>query len=113
MSAAPRQQECEEAIQHALTSVEQVLAHENDDKYQGQVSALLSVAMRSLVQLRNNLTVAQRACASVPGMPTLDQANALISLMAGIEYPLAGIHWPRIRRVSNELTQMLGAQQAG
>ena len=111
MNAVPHASEFGEDLENALRSVDAVLAHKDNHESVGEISGRFSVAVRSVVHLRNGITAANRAGTALPGTPSLDHVNALISLMAGIEYPLAGIHWSRIQRVRDDLTQMLAAQQ--
>lgn len=42
----------------------------------------------------------------------LDKINAMLSVIASLEYPLAGLHWQRIEKVRKGLDQMLQESKA-
>jgi hypothetical protein len=94
-------------LQAALQSVEAVLERQQDNENLAQVSGHFSHAVQSMVHLRNRITAIGRAGTPSPDGISLDRINALISVMAGIEYPAAGIHWPRIQQVRDGLKQMM------
>lgn len=41
-----------------------------------------------------------------------DRMNAIASLMAGVEYPLAGIHWKRMDKIDEALGKLLDEWKA-
>jgi hypothetical protein len=94
-------------LKAALQTVESVLARQHDNESLAQVSGQLSHAVQSVVRLRNCMTITCRAGVPHPDGISLDRINAIISVMTGIEYPLAGIHWPRIQQVRDGLKQMM------
>lgn len=106
-------------LEQALQRVNRVLAGKDADEGMATVSEQFSEAVGAMVRLRDGLIPGgtagmpddRRDGAARPGAPRLAEVNALISLMAGIEFPLGGIHWPRIERVSAELQKMLKASE--
>lgn len=90
----------------ALQAVETVLAR--GEAGTAEVSEGFSHAVRALTTLRRHCAERCRTDGAAGSASRLDHVNALISVMAGIEYPLAGIHWPRVRQVREELRKMAG-----
>jgi hypothetical protein len=66
--------------------------------------ALFSAAMVRLVAARN----ARLRSAGAAADPQLRQLNAVLSLMASIEFPLAGFHRERIAQVEQALQALAG-----
>lgn len=64
----------------------------------------LAEAVRCLVQLRNELTVRRRE-----GEPNdhLERCNAILSMVVGGEYPLAGLRRDRVRKARDELALLV------
>jgi hypothetical protein len=61
--------------------------------------------VRCLVKLRTELTAARRE--GDPG-DRLERCNAILSMVIGGEYPLAGIRRDRLRKARDELATALG-----
>ena len=66
----------------------------------------IAEAVRCLVQLRTELAARWR-----DGAPKdrLDRCNAILSMIVGGEYPLAGVRRDRVRQARDELRSLLGA----
>jgi len=103
----PRKETLNRDLEAALRSVETVLGWENDHVELAKVSEEFSHAVQSTVRLRNRISEARRHTEPLPEQLSLDRVNAIISMMSSIEYPLAGVHWPRIKQVRDSLRQML------
>lgn len=95
-----------QCLHTALQAVETVLAR--GEAGTADVSEEFSRAVRALTTLRRHSTGQRRTDGAAGPAARLDRINALISVMASIEYPLAGIHWPRVRQVCKELRKMAG-----
>ncbi|MBV9374962.1 MAG: hypothetical protein JO320_07905 [Alphaproteobacteria bacterium] len=67
----------------------------------------LAAAALCLVQLRSELTARRREDA--PGRP-LERCNAILSMVVGGEYPLAGIRRERLQKARDELASLLDGQ---
>lgn len=92
----------------ALSSIETVL-----DERPGEHMKELSLAVRALVRARDRLIDVRRSEGLSPeGEEHLRSINAMLSVVASLEYPLAGLHWQRIKLVHEGLSQMLGKEQA-
>jgi hypothetical protein len=65
----------------------------------------LAEAVRCLVQLRAALAARWRDGAS---RDKLDRCNAILSMVVGGEFPLAGIRRDRVRSARDELRSLLG-----
>jgi hypothetical protein len=68
-----------------------------------------------IVQVRNALIAQAQAPdgTAAAGSPVLQDANALLSLMASIEFPLGGFHADRFRAVVAALGRLAGELDAG
>jgi hypothetical protein len=66
-----------------------------------------------LIQVRNAVIAARRADQQVGPPDLLKRLNQLASVMAGIEYPLGGVHWPRIAALRKELGALIAAMDQG
>lgn len=97
----------------ALQAIETVLAR--GEAGTADVSEEFSRAVRALTAFRRHCADRYRAggAAGSGSASQLERINGLISIMAGIEYPLAGIHWPRVRQVREELRKMAGSPTSG
>jgi hypothetical protein len=65
----------------------------------------LAAAVRCLVQFRNELTARRREGEPNDG---LERCNAILSMVIGAEYPLAGLRRDRLRKARDELASVLG-----
>lgn len=89
--------------QDALKSIETVL-----DERPGEHLKEISQAMRSLIRIRDRLIDFDRERGlSANAVEHLRQINAMISVVASLEYPLAGLRWQRVELVRDGLAQML------
>lgn len=87
----------------ALSAIESVL----EDR-PGKHVEEISQAVASLVRVRNRLTDVQRNKTPAPeASEHLRQVNAMLSVVASLEYPLAGLHWQRMELVRDGLAEML------
>lgn len=66
-----------------------------------QAAARAVVAFRDLAILRHREGTADRGC--------LGQANAIVSLVFGAEFPLSGLHFDRIRQARGAMVALLDA----
>lgn len=98
-------------LQAAIREVGGVLAGEGEGLK--DVSEQFSRAMHAVVQVRNRVTEEVRASGAAGKSPHLDRINSVISMMSSVEYPLAGIHWPRIREVHDTLREIALAERLG
>lgn len=81
---------------------EHALSHRDEN-----VSENMSKLVRALVILRDRLIDEKSAGAGDPSLPgLLDRINSLISLVASLEYPLAGFHWNRVKEIRDHLQAM-------
>ena len=69
----------------------------------------LAEAVRCLVQLRNELTAGRRE--GEPG-DRLERCNAVLSMVIGGEYPLAGLRRDRLQKARDELASLLNQYQS-
>jgi hypothetical protein len=67
----------------------------------------LAEVVRCLVRLRTELTAGRRQGELVD---RLERCNAVLSMVIGGEYPLAGLRRDRMQRARDELATLLGAQ---
>jgi hypothetical protein len=67
----------------------------------------LAEVVRCLVRLRTELTAARRQGELAH---RLEQCNAVLSMVIGGEYPLAGLRRDRMQGARDELTTLLGAK---
>lgn len=89
----------------ALSALETVL-----DERPGEHIAEISQAVCSLIRVRDKLIDVNRTEGlSTEGKQHLCQTNAMLSVVASLEYPLAGLRWQRVKLVHDGLTQMLGS----
>jgi hypothetical protein len=65
----------------------------------------LAEVVRCVVQLRTELTIRRRK--GEPG-DRLERCNAILSMVIGGEYPLAGIRRDRLQKAREELASLLG-----
>jgi hypothetical protein len=68
----------------------------------------LAEAVRCLVRLRNELITEQRATAR---RDRLDRCNAVLSMVIGGEYPLAGVRRDRVQKARDELASLFEVRQ--
>lgn len=66
-----------------------------------------------LTQIRNAVIAARRAGEQFDPPDLLQRLNQLASVMASLEYPLGGVHWPRIAALQEELGVLIAAMGAG
>lgn len=99
--------ELSEEWDQALQALETVL-----DKRPGEHMAEISEAVRRLIRVRDRLIDMRRTEGLSPeGKEHLCHINAMLSVVASLEYPLAGLRWQRIALVRDGLTKMLNAQR--
>ena len=86
----------------AVAALDRALADRPDQIYHD-----LAEVVRCLVQLRAELTARLR-----DGEPDyrLERCNAVLSMVIGGEYPLAGLRRDRMQKARDELATLLGAQ---
>ena len=94
-----------EAVLHALEAVQPEQAS----------SAMKSLAApaQQLTRLRNDVIAMQRGGAALAPQDLLPRLNQLVSVMASLEYPLAGIHWKRIEGLRKALRSLMDAVDSG
>lgn len=102
--------ELRQDLRDALDRVDTML-EEDEVRELDHVSEQFSCLMGSLVKLRNHLIQANRDGIHVPELPSLEEVNAMISVVASVEYPRVGIHWPRIRRLRDGLDEMIRSRE--
>lgn len=91
----------------ALQALETVL-----DERPGEHVAEISEAVRCLIKARDRLIDVRRTEGlSMEGKDHLCQINAMLSVVASLEYPLAGLRWQRLKLVHDGLTKMLNARR--
>jgi hypothetical protein len=89
----------------ALDAIEAVL-----EQRPGKHLEEVSIAVRSLVRMRDRLIELRRTQGlSQEAAAHLHQINAMLSVVASLEYPLAGLRWQRIEQVRDGLAQMLAS----
>jgi hypothetical protein len=74
----------------------------------GKIYADLAEAVRCLVRLRDELIAEQHASAN---RGDLDRCNAILSMVIGSEYPLAGIRRDRVQQALQELSALCGGSR--
>ena len=104
------QNELKKDLHDARETVDAMLGEEKQHEL-GDISEQFSCLMRSLINVRNHIIQTKREGKSVPDLPSLEEINAMISLMASIEYPRIGIHWERIKQVRDGLEEMISPKQ--
>jgi hypothetical protein len=68
----------------------------------------LAAAVRLIVALRDSLVDERRSGRFDPGrQELLDRVNAVLSLAASAEFPLAGVRWERILAIRKEMHALL------
>ena len=95
-------------LQAALDTVDCILEQKGEVEL-ADVSKQLSHAIQAVVRLRNHMADASRLDGQLPVATSLERVNGIISLMASIEYPRAGIQWPRIQKIRDHLKEVLAA----
>lgn len=66
----------------------------------------LTEAVRSVAALRDELAGAWRRTEAAEDRRRLDAVNAILSLLAGLEYPLGGMKWKRLGEARDSLRTM-------
>jgi len=97
----------ERDLADVLQQVEAVL--DKQGKGFAGIDQEVSRAVCSLVDARNLLAKSERLGKPTRPSAQLDHINGLLSVLASVEYPLAGIHWPRIKQVRDDLRKLVGA----
>lgn len=82
----------------AAAALERALQDEPDKIYDD-----LAEAVRCLVRLRDELITQQRAGRPCHG---LERCNAILSMVVGGEYPLAGVRRERVQKARDELASL-------
>jgi hypothetical protein len=102
-----KKEDLDHHLQTALQAVEGVL-QEKGSLSPHEVSGHFSHAVRCVVELRDRIIAdANGQGNNLPHSLKLNNVNALISMMASIEYPRVGIQWSRIEEVRDGLKRML------
>lgn len=101
MQAAPDWTQSE--LRAALEQIEEMLSR----RQPGQVSDQCSRAVSFLVRLRERMMEQDQTAPAAP--LSLARVNAILSVLAGIEFPLAGVHWKRMEQVRDALRGLLQA----
>jgi hypothetical protein len=83
----------------AIAALDRALEDRSDKIYHD-----LAEVVRCLVLLRTELTATRRE--GEPG-DRLDRCNAVLSMVIGGEYPLAGLRRDRLRKARDELASLL------
>lgn len=72
----------------------------------------LSLAVRALVTVRDRLIKLHRdEGLSQEARAHLGEINSMLSVVASLEYPLAGLHWQRVGLVRDGLERMLNESE--
>jgi hypothetical protein len=87
----------------AVASLDRALDDRPDQIYHD-----LAEVLRCLVQLRTELTARRRE--GEPG-DRLERCNAILSMVIGGEYPLAGLRRDRLQKARDELASLLNQYQ--
>jgi hypothetical protein len=97
----------DDTLRQKLQDVLEQLAQMKPDKPPSDpVSSFADIGC-VLIAVRNRVIEAQRRGQAASPADLLDRLNGLGSLMASIEYPLAGIHWKRLDTLRNALEDLL------
>lgn len=64
-----------------------------------------------LTRVRNAVIATRRADRQVEPPDLLQRLNQLASVMAGLEYPLGGVHWKRIETLRQALGALIDAME--
>lgn len=103
-------EELRQDLRSALQRIDTLLEEEEQRELE-HISEQFSCLVGALVKLRNHVTQANRQGIHVPELPSLEEINAMISVMASVEYPRVGIQWPRIQQIREILGEMMQARQ--
>ena len=89
-------------LQHVLDALESMTPESTSKPLKS-----LADPARMLAQVRNAVIAARRA--DEPAGPTdlLPRLNQFASVMASLEYPLGGVHWPRIEALRKALGALI------
>ena len=89
-------------LQHVLDALESMTPESTSKPLKS-----LADRARMLAQVRNAVIAARRA--DEPAGPTdlLPRLNQFASVMASLEYPLGGVHWPRIEALRKALAALI------
>jgi hypothetical protein len=88
-----------ECRRHAIDVLDRLLAeHDPDHVQEGMVNAT-----RCVVRYRDALIAECRAGSDAEKTQALRDANAVLSLMFGTQYPLEGVHWDRLSKARDAL----------
>ncbi|EKV28914.1 hypothetical protein C882_0677 [Caenispirillum salinarum AK4] len=66
----------------------------------------LTDAIRAVAELRDDRVKRWRHTGAADDRHGLDAVNAILSLLAGLEYPLAGIKWKRVSEARDSLKKL-------
>ena len=99
-------------VRRQLEDVLQALDAMQPDRASNALETLADPAQQ-LVKARNDVIAAQRANAALVPPDLLQRLNCFASVMAGLEYPLGGIHWPRIESLRKEIRGLADAMAPG
>ncbi|HEX2830586.1 MAG TPA: hypothetical protein VHP37_29885 [Burkholderiales bacterium] len=99
--SAPARAELSECRGNAIAALDTVL-REQPQSAQAEALALT----RAVVELRDALIEALRG-GDAGAKRELDHANALLSLVVSIQYPMQGRQWEKLRQARDALSQLL------
>jgi len=99
-------------IRRQLEDVQQALDAMHPERGANALEKLADPA-QMLVRLRNDAIAAQRANTVLAPPDLLRRLNQFVSVMASLEYPLGGIHWPRIESLRKEVKGLADAMDSG
>jgi len=96
----------DDALREELRAVLEQLQRMTPDQPADPVSCMAD-STRMLVAARNRVIDEQRRGHGASPPDLLQRLNGLASIMASIEYPLAGIHWKRLDTLRDALKRLL------
>lgn len=99
-------------IRRQLEDVQQALDAMHPGRDANALEKLADPA-QLLVRLRNDVIAAQRANRALAPPDLLRRLNQFASVMASLEYPLGGIHWPRIESLRKDVKSLADAMDSG
>jgi len=94
----------DDKLPDVVRSVRERVQHCRDAPLE-QAKEAFAAAMVQLIQARNRRLSSGRRPAAAND-PELRQVNAILSLMASIEFPLAGLHRERMDKVADALERI-------
>jgi hypothetical protein len=83
------------------------------EKHPNTPEPLMLEVTRCLVKLRDALIHEHRSRPTTEVARELAHANAVLSLVHSVHYPLAGIHWEKLKQVRESFAQLAQELQRG